>query len=97
MHMSEYEIVKKVTPYQYKLLQLLANNHVLVTNEGDNFRVWLEYNGKEVKPFPIRKDSAEKLLTLGAIELDNNYKGWKYHYKLSVKGISVLQKVSKRR
>ncbi|MCL9628383.1 hypothetical protein [Bacillus subtilis] len=68
MYISLYELKKKTTDYQIELLLRLNSNGRIVTTEGSGFEVWFESAGQVKEHVMVRRDVANKLLSLGLIE-----------------------------
>lgn len=95
MYRTNSEIAKMLSEYQISLMLYLNKGCHIVTNEGSYFRAWLEYERKEVSGLAVRKDSADKLLSLGVIKEDTTIVSRLYYYTLSENGLKVLSILNK--
>lgn len=97
MRNSIHTLKSTVTDYQISLLLCLKQGSQIVTNEGSNFRAWLETNGTENKKVSVRKDVACNLLSLGLIGGREGKFRHLYYYGLSAKGDELLGRLDQTR
>jgi hypothetical protein len=87
-------IVEKISDYQIQVLLLLQLGCIGLTTEGKGFKAWFEdMNGKKVD-FSLRKDTLGNLYGLGLLRNAQPNRHGVFPYKLSHKGLEVLNKLT---
>lgn len=89
-YLSKYDLIRKLSDYQVQLLLLLKAGCRAVTNEGVNYRCWLEFKDSAL-PFRLRKDTLQHFYDLGLLTPidDPLYRPGTYCYGLSAKGLQI--------
>lgn len=97
MYKSLYQLKKELTDYQLLLLVYLSKGYHIVTNEGANFRAWMQYKDVVCKEIKVSKDTGDKLFALGLIKDFVPQRRGIFKYTLSEKGQKLLNMIDDRK
>ncbi|PEW74041.1 hypothetical protein CN449_15360 [Bacillus thuringiensis] len=87
--------LKKLSqPQRRIILQMRDNNLYLVTNEGSDFKCWLETEDLKRVRIPVGRRTGEALHKSGWIEIVNEEltRLRRFHYRLTKKAIDAVDK-----
>jgi hypothetical protein len=89
-HRSKSLIIKEISDYQIQVLLLLQLGCKAFTTEGSGFKAWLEdMSGKKID-FALRRDTLGNLYGLGLLEHALDNRRVVFPYKLSHKGLEII-------
>jgi hypothetical protein len=87
-------VVEDISDYQIQVLLLLQLGCIGLTTEGKGFKAWLEDMTGKKADFSLRKDTFNNLYGLGLLRHAQDYRVNVFAYKLSHKGLEVLNKLT---
>ena len=96
MYKTISELASALTDAQLEMLLLLNSGYELVTNEGANYRSWLDIEKQEVK-YAVRNATGDILLSNDLIQMGEESISYLYRYKISKKGKDVLEQIALRK
>lgn len=93
MYKTISELASVLTDAQLEMLLLLNSGYELVTNEGANYRSWLDIEKQEVK-YAVRNATGDILLSNALIVMGEESVSSLFRYKISKKGKDVLENIA---
>lgn len=96
MYKTISELAKALTDAQLEILMLLYSGYELVTNEGVNYRCWLEIE-RQKTAYLVQKATGNKLLSEGLMVTADETIPSLFRFKISKKGKDVLEQIALRK